>query len=574
MERLMPPYRGVSNHVAFADTPPGVVPYVLDAAGKPRARNFIPHSPGSKDRGTIGQRFGHDYLFPQQLGGPGGSPVQAVLSVARSSVIEGYRTGTCVPLVTGSAVVSGAIAGNYFQLDSVPSSDGTGTLDVSDDGGSVTNSVSASAVCPVAFTNNDGQTYYRCFVASNFTGADGHLHARILCFRDDTGATVWQYTINTASVDSFINSMCCSDDFLFVCTNAVIKVFRVLGDSTAYVSGDDAYSLVDTNTLMGYAQESIQAAVYKTVAGQEWLFVGFNGSEVGGLTSGNSTVITAGTPASCFRAGVMRFQINAEYASTTGPYQNANVLTYPTLGWGQTLDVDTGLADNSGDTLYDGFHGYFRVSERSLVTGHGCLVTGLCVNPSNGNVIVSRTNQGYGPNTTYPPDGLTYPTISIFCIGFDGTLQWEADTNSILEVGAGGYYNDIPTGAGDEPSLSAVSCNARGEVCAAGRNNAAGFGVFGIDASDGTLQWQATVQDTGTVRQAAMDYDRGDGHFVMGGDRNDDWDGGGVGDNRNIWKVHSQTGVVLRTFDWGANVSALTVSEMPDSSVVVGTDRI
>lgn len=563
MERLVPPYRGVSNHAGFIDTPPGIAPYALDADGKPRARNFLPHSPGSKDRGSVGQRHGHRLLFPQQCGGAGGSAWQALVPVARASVIDGYRPGTCTPLTDGESEVSGAITGNWALIDSVPSSDYVGTLDVSDDGGGVVNSVNATAVCPVAQTNDDGETYYRFMVSSNYTSG-GNTRARIRCIRSDTKATVWTYGISAGGQDKFINTMVCSDNFLFVCSNGNVLVLRVT-DGT----------LVMTCALEGWSQEAIEADVYKTVAGDEYLFVGFNGSDVAGATSGNSTPIDAGVAATCFRAGVMRYRINNEYVSATGPYQNADVLTYPTTGWGQTLDLDTGDINNADIDLFDSFHGYFRVSEWSAVEGHGCLINGLRVHKGTGTVVVARTNQGYGPNSSYPPDGATQPSITVFAISFEGVLLWEADTNSILESGAGGYQNDIPIGAGDDPSISAVCVNTRGEVCVSGRQNAASFNTFGLDVRNGTLEWQANTQSaSGSTRQGAIGVDPGDGHIIIGGDRNDDWDGADPGDNRNWFKVHSQTGEVLETFEHGANVSILSVSVFPNGTSLVGMDRI
>lgn len=562
---VQPPVRGTSNARSFIDTPGDLVPYVLNSAGKPIGRNFLPYTPASRDRHVIGQRAGLSKLFPQQSGAPGGSPWQCLVNVSRASVIADYQIGDCFSMTEGLSLESGVITGNYFQLDSVPSSDGIGALG--------TGSVNASAVCP-ARKGTDEAPYYACFVSSN-TSSGGFGIATIRAFRDDTGATLWTYVISEASVDRFINTMTASDNFLFVCTGAVVLMIRV-SDGT----------LVSTETLSGWAQEAIEGAVYKNLAGSEWYFIGFNGSNLLGATqtTGGATihVIEAGNPATQFRAGVQRFSINNEYVTAIGPYSSDPLVKEP-LGWGQTLDEDTGFPDNASTNYNEGFHGYFRISERSQVTGHGCLITALAVHPTTGAVFIARTNEGYGPNSgfdsasglTFQPDGNTFPPITVMGISFAGERLWESDTFSLksLEVGMAGLPNDIPLSSADDPSISAIRCNARGEICVGGRQNDGFFSIFGIDAEDGALQWQANLMNTGlSVRQGAMAVDPGDGHFVIGGDRNANWDG--HTGSAHVWKVHSQTGEVLWHFDLSANVSALTVAMRPSGGIVYGTDFI
>lgn len=560
LKPVMLPVHGVSNARSFIDTPGDMAPYALDADGKPIMRNIVPFTPGSKDRHVLGSRAGHSLLFPQQCGGLGGAAWQELIPVAISSTLDGYTVGTCTVLTADDSVSveSGAIVGNYFQVDSVPSMDGVGALE--------TGGVSASAVCPALQGSGDG--YYLCFVATTYTGGSGFTEAKIRCFRDDTGATVWEYTISSATANKFINTMTCSDGFLFVCTNAVVLMLRVTDGS-----------LVATETMGGWAQETIEAGVYKTAAGAEWLFVGFNGSEVAGRTQDEAGAdvepITAGDHATHFRAGVMRFQIGNEYVNPTGPYAG-DPLTRDTYGWGQTLDAATGLTDNSDTDFNEGFHGYFRVSERSMVEGHGCLITALAVDSRDGSIIVGRTNQGYGPNSDYPPDGLSYTCITVFKISFDGELEWEMDVGSLLstEVGHGGYANDIPTSATDDPTISQVRVSRLGMVCAAGRQTESGFNTFGIDTDDGTLQWTLNLTDSGlSMRQAAIAVDPGDGAFVLGGDVNDAWEGSGS-DDAHLWKVNALTGAVMWDYLIDVDVSVLAVSMMPDGSLVVGTDYV
>lgn len=550
------PVRGVSNARSFIDTPGDTCPYALDENGLPIMRNIVPHTPKAKDRHVMGGRAGLSRLFDQQCGGPGGSEWQEIIPVAISSRVEGYTIGSCVMATTGQNVTSGAIVGNYAQLNSVPSSDGIGALG--------TSTVVATAGCPRLISGS----YYLYFVAINYTGSGGSGEAKIRAVRSDTGATVWEYTISTSGQDRYVNTMCCSDYFLFVCTNAVVLMIRV----------DDG-SLVTTETLGGWAQEAVQGGVYKTTTGDEYLFVGFNGSEIAGRTQdedGNDVeTIEAGDPAKHFRSGVMRFLIGAEYANTTGPYVG-DPLTRDTYGWGQTLDPNTGLTDNADTDFNEGFHGYFRVSERSLVEGHGCLINALHVG-IDGRVYVARTNQGYGPNAAYPPDGTTYPPIVGFAITFEGELLWEADTGSLLssEIGLGGYANDIPTSASEDPAISQIAYSRLGVVVLGGRQNDAGYSAFGLDADTGAPQWTANLMDAGlSLRQGAIAVDPGDGHVMLGGDVNDAWDDAGVGEDAHLWKLNAITGAVEWDFLIDDAVSVTGLSVLPSGTMAVGFDYV
>lgn len=565
MERLIPPFRGVANSTGFIDTPPGFVPFSLDEDGLPRARNFLPHTPGSKDRGQMGQRHGFSKVFDVQMGA--GLAVQAMTNVARASVVTGFTQTDAQTMTNGLSLESVALSvTNYAQLDSVPSADGFGFLD---DGVSHANFVQVAATCPVMHT--DG--YQFAFIASNYTGTDGFSRSTIRCFRTDTGATVWTYTISTAITNRFINTMTCSDNFLFVCTNAVVLMLRVADGS-----------LVATETLNADAQESIESCVFKDADGDEWLFVLFAGSEVAGATVAGVT-IEAGNPASHFRAGVTRLLIGNEYVSTTGPYAGLP-LTGSSTGWGQVLVPATGAADNVASRFYERFHGYFRFSERSRVVGHGCLPTAIHCDPRTGTLVIARTNQGYGPNSgldtvgtgasglTFAPDGTIFEPVSVCAISFDGELLWETDIGSIFEIGLGGFYNDIPTGADDDPSLSAVRCNRLGTACVAGRQNIIGYSVFLLDIVDGTILNKNNVMaTTGSVRQACMGVDPGDQNFVIGGDRNDDWEGSSS-TNAHLWKVHAVTAEIVWYFDLGAAVSSLGLGMLAMGGIVYGFDYV
>lgn len=564
----MLPVRGVSTARSFIDTAGDLCPYALDADGKPIMRNVLPHTPESDDRHVLGQRAGFDLLYPQQCGGIGGAPWRELIAVSVSSTIDGYTVGTATPVTGGSSVTSGAIQGNYIQLDSVPSSDGVGALG--------TGSVNATAVCPVRQGTNAAP--YRLYFVSSNTTSGGFGIATIRCVRDDTGATVWTATISEASVNRYVNTMTCSDNFLFVCTNGEVKMYRVLDGS-----------LVTTNTLNGWAQETIQAAVYKA-SGREWLFVVFNGSAAAGVCHpSEGHVIQAGEAATHFRSGVQRLRINNDYVNTVGPFSE-DPLIAETRGWGQTITA-AGVRSNAGSEYaewdstnsIETFYGYFRVSEHSRIGGHGCLITSIAVDSRDGSVCVTRTNQGYGPNTSgsgsdgspFAPDGTEFPPITVFRITFAGELDWESDVGSLdsTEVGAGGYANDIPTSGSDDPTLSVSACSFMGMWAVGGRMTEAGFSLFGIDPTNGTVQWQEAVVDAGrSLRQGAICVNPGDGAFIIGGDVSDEWDAGG--DDAHLWKYAALDGSLDWAFLVDAGVSVLSVSVMDDGSLVAGVDYI
>ena len=173
----------------------------------------------------------------------------------------------------------------------------------------------------------------------------------------------------------------------------------------------------------------------------------------------------------------------------------------------------------------------------------------------------------------FPPDGSSgYWTVTRF--DGNGAYVWRADTDSILELGDGGYTNDIPTGAADDPSILAVAVDNQDNVYLGGRRTRAdssGVCAFRLDDT-GTLVWSQDLG--GTIREGAVAVNPQTQAPVFGGDVNTAWpDAGGV--KAHLWELTVDAGLVARHFNVSTtDVSVLGVAIRSDGVVVYVTDKV
>ncbi len=542
--RIQVPIRGAANNTAAFDTPAVVCPpSAID--------NVLPIRPDT-DRPQIGSRMGFPEFFPGQYGS--GLPVQGMGVVHRGRTASGYTLGVCTALATTSGgpkdspPIAGQVWGlvNQFFLTLAKYEDVTG------DGGPANQSVNAVCASP------DGT---RIVHACNYVDASTDQVSRITCRDSTTGAVLWTQKIATAGVDRFTNSVVCNGEWVFACTNAMVRVYRLSSGAAPAVGAQDF-------AMNGWSDECIRACL--DTSGR--LLVAFAGSSIG-ATLGSGVVVTSGAYASHFRSGVMRFTV----ATVAGLAAAGNVLTQSDLS--PQLDPAA--------TYYEGSHRYCRLSEHLVWKPMGCLPTSLAATPDGG-FVVSHTNQGWGPNGNpanahyRAPNGTAgYYTIAKFSSA--GALEWQIDTASILEAGAGGFLNDIPVGAADDPSIHALAVADDGIIYAAGRRNLAGAGgvcAFCFD-QDGQLIWQQDLG--GTVREGGIVVPpvgtssssgttfRNTGAPIFVGDRNSAWPA--ATGNAHLWELRTGDGGISRTFDLGAAVSALGVAAIPGKVFYV-TDKV
>ncbi len=561
------PFRGVTNGSAFIKTPG-------DAAPLGTTYNLLPHDPAT-DRRRGGKRFGIKPVFPSPLGS---SEVQALGVITRASAVVGQRLGTCTDMVAGTSREATGLGGQVFGLDSafgldlMYDMDVTGTGPYVDDG-PATNGVGACAISP------DGR--YLAVASNYFSSGSGQIVARIVLIDLTTGLAVATRRLAQAGTFQFINTMVFSDRMLFVCTNEFVNVYWYGQSALIYGSllepGIEGVHGVSGNSCLGWANECIQAALSPDGV---YLYVAFNGTGVG-RTLLSGVVVTPGINASMWRSGVMRFRI-----SNSTPYLIAEA-------WGVQLPESRRYFEGASGDLP---HNYWRLSEQLHRKPQGGYITGIAVD-AQGNVIISHTNTGRGPDNNPAHQGVGFfdPAIpganaidgpfdymrsqgpdysTVTKISPAGALLWSADTDSIVsEINDSGFFNDIPTPNDDQhfPSIQALCIDTAGDIYAGGALNRAvaddGINVFKIDGRSGGLLWGNTVgavtlgngQRAG-VPQAAMCIGPG-GQPVVCAFRNDAWDGASGGDYRTLFVLDPAEGDLLTEYALGTEpVSALCVA--------------
>lgn len=532
MQPLRPvilPIRGVANNTAYIDTPSQFAP-------PDSMRNARPFDTAT-DRPRIAKRPGLESIV--QLPGVTGR-VQAVTAVTLSSVITGYRIGTCSQPTDGTSVEAIAPAGNFFRLDSAPSTAAMGYMDLTASG--TNDGPSNNSIHSVAW-HSDGERYA---VASNYTDSGTSLGVtRISMYHKDTGL-IWTQKLNHASRSMFNNAIRFSQNFLIA--DQVEKLVVLSLTTGAQVWNTD---------LAGWSDEVIEFGIYND-AGTEYVLAMFLGSGRPGTTLEGQIGVTGTSTyqSQHFRSGVMKLRISA-----TGDLSG--------VVYGPQLDSSLGAPGNR-HYYYEARHNYHRFSEHTAAYPHGCQPTAMRVGP-DGSVFYLRCNKGWGPRPTFTPN-LQANRITICKIGPSGALEWETDDESILETvsfGADGSYQcDIhpPSGPSAYPTLQALAVDANGDIYVAGRVNGAGYSCMKIRGADGQVLWRTRLSDpasatTQTVYQAAICIDPTDNNPVVGLHRNALWYSqrtpsvvvaGGSSRNAQLVKLDANSGNSVWDFDLGA----------------------
>lgn len=529
------PVAGAGNNSTFREQPAALAPLG-------RLRNVLRY-PSAGGRPQIGTRPGTTRVFGRVLTAAEG---QGLVAGGRASTATGSRLDNCQADdgTGGSQGEVTTITGQTWRLDQVPSLARAYHFDVSGDGGGSANGAQAAAV------SRDG-LYYA--VATNYTVA-GYTRAKVRLFRTSDNAEMWTLGILEASVARYVNALCFSTEYLIVCSNQYLLVLKI-SDGTQ----------VQVDDVDGWAIETVEAAVWTDPeTDAEYLFVAFAGSNEAGTCHGGAS-ITAGNPASQFRSGVAKYQCLAAAAIPLGGS------AIERKAYGPTLSSSDAFYETTGAEPY---HGYFRFSENTARPPYGCLPTSLRVGP-DGSVYYTRTNQGYGPNSSYPPDGSTLPPISVGKIAPTGLQAWEQDIGSIQEVGLDGYINDIPTGAGDDPTLLAMDVAPDGlTLCAGGRRNAAGYSIWMLDATTGDVLWRTQLMASSkAIRQGVLRFDPASGNPIAGGDQHNGWPSAG-GADAHLWMLDKDTGTVAWAWVLTSSASATALGVFPSGEIVYGSDHI
>lgn len=503
----------MTDNGSAIDTPAG---YTLPAG----LRNVRLSDPITKRR-RLSRRPG--LALAQSLVLPG--PVQELRTVTRARTEVGLVIDVCENVTQGRARTGAAPSGNIFRREPSGGVVEQAFLNVVASGG-------PSNHPTVTLGVNTARTMTA--VASNYTDTVSGFVETAIQLYNELLEPVWDnpLVIASGSADRFTNTLTLTGRWIFATVNENVVVIDQADGS-----------IVQTFDCNGWSNEAVDCAVLPDGRLAVLMFgAGFN------------TTLASGVPVvggAHFRSGVMLCNV-----ADSGP----TVLTQAI--WGGRL--------TTGDTFFEADHGYFRISEHAQGAPRGCRPHAIAVSPVDGSIYVCRTNQGWGPNGNYQPDGTT-GYVSVMGINPNGTRKFEIDTLSLRLAYTGWwgtYYNDI----GNHTLRAAVVHPERDELYVAGRRNVAspataGTNVYRIRTSDGAVLAQKNL--SGTIAQAAIAVDPIDGSILCAGERNDDWDGSGGTIEADVWRLDPITLRVLRSYDW--NTSSIDASGV---GVLAGGDLV
>lgn len=524
---VTPPLKGVANTVPPRSQPP--------AFSRPRNMLNMRRDPAS---GRIRTRPGLVKAFTSQLGG--GTKVQGLRVVSRASTITSYRVTATTGLPDWRSQSSGRITGQAWFMHPNMGMYATLYADVTASGyadhGPATNTLSVMAVAPFIEGYGTLIAYATTFVDT----ATGYNVARIVV-TNLAGVVEWSRRFDLGAATSCA-ALAFSPDGLILYAG----INEAAGPTgTVYAMQARTGEQITTNTCGGWASAIKGLGTYQGSEGSSWLYAAFDGIRTA-ATLPSGVAVAAGDAAQHFRAGVMKFLIG----STTP------LTRYP--NGGRVLAGEMYYEPDAGSST--GYHDYWRVSEKGLYAAravdnrpYGCIINALAVG-SDGSFLIGRTNAGYGPNASFPPDPITgtFAFCTLMKAGPGGTLLYMLDTDSLRPIGMGGFINDCLA-----PTILTVALDAAGNAGAAGiRNNPGaatdGFTTFVYD-TEGLELYRTNT--SGTVR--AMAVDPNSQQFVCVGDRNSSWTGAG-GAAAHLWRLATADGSVLDHFDLYDGVNAAT----------------
>lgn len=536
--------------------------------------NMWPHDARGRQR-VPSQRAGFSRLTPARLGASSTNHVQGMIVVDRASAITGYQVGRCRQ-VTSATVQDGTSIINpsdssLLKFNAWILAPDRGLKAALNEKGQMDPAFSADAA------NNDGMGDKPCFACcwapdgeagyvlslfpivatgeiifsvSKFTRA-GETVAAFGSAEGFAGYVVWgdwDPTGGSPTDDVFPNDIAATADYVFVAAGKYVYVIRAPDGN-----------LVQRFDVDLWAEECMGVAVRPDGR----LVVGFSGAMGStGSTNNSATTTTPSTPRNnhwYWRGGAMLCDTNGAVDSGTG------------LG-DLLASTQYGRKLVSSDPDYED-HAYFRLSEHSnLLRRYGAGINAIAAGP-NGEVVVARTNRGWGRTDTEKPTN-AQPRVTLCLIGpgeEDADLLWEVDTNSILEAAAfsegGSIASDVPLASNADnnpttprPSIDAVCFDVDGNIYAAGRRLAPGhgFNIFKIRGEDGAIIWRKAVTAAladHSIAQNAIAYDPTTHQLVVAGMREN-----GATDPTHLWFLDCETGDEIGSFSLGHSVDAYDVA--------------
>lgn len=546
---IPPPFRGVSDRTAFSAQAVGLVP-------PDSLRNVRPDDV-SKRHGRVGQRAGTKRFVDTQI--CGGAPIQLLATVSRASRVTGYQAVDCADVTVWEPRDSFALEGQCWMLGSAPSM----FRDFADGRGGTSTNLGVACKWHPLITNDIRRAFYSALF-NDVTVNGGADFSAITCV-DELGAVLW-----TANLEDKQAGGALPGSPRAIYANHVNVVAPTLGsghvlisvlasDATTqqgylYVFDAASGAYLKRYDMRGFAGEVQQTAI-RTDGKIAVLFWGTGGTATEFCLDG--TPITPGGFSMYFRSGIALFELSGDAADPL-------------------RDVGFQGTTAPGVKVENLTHGHWRFSEKLLGRRPwGAYPTSIAAGPDN-RLVVTFTNKGWGPNASYPPaDNATYYS-TVALLAADGTVEWEADTDSIRRayvIGVDTYYNDIPLN-GDAfgtkpPSLFACAVGLDGTIFVGGARNSssatatAGFNLFALSSIDGRMLWRtnmggAAAAFSGGVAQGGLCIDPADGNLIVAGYRGTAWTGAATR-NAHLWKINKDNGAVIWHYDLREAVNAYSV---------------
>lgn len=467
-------------------------------------------------RFRLRQRPGLRELFPGPIGS---GAVQALQSVTRASVTSGYEIGTRTDIEDFRSVDAGALVGQAWALEQP----GPQML------ANYSDPVTSLASNTVAW-HPDGQ---RFAYTVNYNDGSDDLIRLVLANIDGTVDWAVSFGVGLAANDVLV-------------TNSHVYVATTTGRIAVYTVASGTF--VELNTLNRWANETTGLAL--TQDGR--LAAVFHGASRDGTLPNLSggTAITGGTD---FRSGIIVFDIEDD---------------------GSLSQVQFGQQLSNTDALWEANHGYFRFSEQSRAAPLGCYPTGIALDPTDGGLIVTRTNAGWGPNGAFPPDPTFAGAISVCKVSASGALLWETDADSQRPAYDGWWTSDPAIGTlytdRADPTFRAVAASDDG-VFVAGLPNLVSNTCEKL-RSDGVRVASWGMALNASVAEGAIAIDPTDGSVWAAGARGTSYPG--AGSAKHLFKLDPFAGDVLASYDLDASVDAFGVDVSKDGRVAYATGYV
>ena len=562
MPEIPLPINGITDATPFSATPAGM-------AQPGGMVNFVPSEPGT-NRGRISKRYGLRKLFPQRLGKDGNRRIRVLRAISRASAVTGYSLGQSTPLTIDNAAGKtatllsmnvGIVATDSHTLLDAAKVYASGVLRAGAEAAQTLSTGVAGLTTTATWcdVSPDGTLAVFAFACSS-----GSQNRTLMVFIDlARGDVVGSKIIAPSGEDtSSQNNVattghCWTGNALWIGRGTQMWYVRTPqwgGRTRLYDPTTTAALLASVDfDLSGPASKITALATYESDG--DWsIYAAFEGSTGAGYTANPTGAITSGATARHFRAGVCRM---AE--SVSGMTCSLTVDTSFSL----TPSVNAPFTETDSTQTTPVTHNSMRFSQWLARAPRGALPTGIAA-ASDGSFAVCFTNQGYGPTSSYLPNGaVAYTTVAKF--DATGVLMWEADTQSAIAGEQGGYSSvtateyacDVPdeTGGGnagttnkDGPAVRAIAMRANGDVVVGGRINAGLHSVFYFGSDSGQLRWTIGLEGNRSHAVAYTAPTAGGGHGVPRG---------GLcisADDESVVAVHTRN----NTFQSDAFVSANT----------------